>query len=106
MDSKEAGILNMETFEVAHVNEQGQDIIMVVVTSAFGSFGRIEQNRLTNLLQVAASSAGLKGTVVPVWDGGFGRLAFLAPMPWMSFFQSLTLEAVAGSINRTLTVNW
>lgn len=97
---------DMETFEVAHINEQGQDIIIVVVTSSFGTFGRTEQNRLKNLLQVAANSAGLKGTVVPVWDGGLGRLAFLAPAPWLPFFRSLSLQDVALSINRTLTVNW
>ena len=95
----------METFEVAHINRQGQDIIMVLVANAFGSLSRSEQSRISNLLEIASHSAGLKGTVVPVWDGGFGRLAFLAPIPWMTFFKSLTLEDVALNINRTLTVN-
>lgn len=96
----------MTTFEVAHINEQGQHIIIIAVASAFGSYGNNEQNRICALLQDAASSAGLAGTVVPVWDAGFGRMGFLAPIPWRSFFQSLTLQDIALSVNRTLTVSW
>ena len=96
----------MTTFEVAHLREQGQDIIIVVVADAFGSYGNIKQNQLCQLLQEAASSAGLAGTVVPVWDAGFGRLGFLAPNPWHSYFRGLTLADVAVNINRELMVNW
>lgn len=96
----------MTTFEVAHLHEQGQDMIIVAVSSTFGSYGNGKQNQLCSLLQRSATAAGLAGTVVPVWDAGFGRLGFLAPTPWLPFFRSLGLADVAASINRTLTVNW
>ena len=99
-------INTMTTFEVAHLREQGQDIIIIVVSSAFGTFSPQEQNRICGLLQEAASSAGLAGTVVPVWDASFGRMGFLAPRPWQPFFRGLSLQDVARSINRTLTVNF
>lgn len=96
----------MTTFEVAHIHKQGQDIIIIVVSSAFGRYSAQEQNRICGLLQEAASSAGLAGTVAPVWDAGLGRMGFLAPRPWRSFFSGLTLADVAVNINKTLTVSW
>jgi hypothetical protein len=54
-------------------------------------------------LQVCARAAGLAGTVVPVWDAGGGRMAFIAPRPWHPFFKSLRLQTVAQNINKRLT---
>jgi len=93
----------MATFQVAHLREQGQDIIIVVVDRSFGLKTQAEQNEVCAALQSCASAAGLAGTVVPVWDSGGGRMAFLAPPPWTPFFRSMTLAAVAANINRELT---
>jgi hypothetical protein len=90
-------------FEVAHLNVQGQQVIIVVVNSSVGFKSDLEQNQIRNSLQLYASNAGLAGTVALVWDVGGGRLAFLAPRPWYSFFQSLTLADVARNINKKLT---
>ena len=91
------------TFEVAHFNEQGQQVIAILVASSFGHKANSEQNRICVELQQYASSAGLAGTVVPVWDAGGGRMGFLAPSQWRSFFSSLTLGDIAININRELT---
>lgn len=93
----------MARFEVAHLREQGQDIIIVVVDHSFGFKSNAEQNDILDSIQVCATAAGLRGTVVPVWDGGGGRMAFLAPQPWVPFFQGMTLADVAANINRELT---
>lgn len=93
----------MAKFQVAHLREQGQDIIIVLVDRSFGYKPNTEQNEICASIQACASAAGLAGTVVPVWDGGGGRLAFLAPRPWTPFFQSMTLADVAANINRELT---
>lgn len=93
----------MARFEVAHLREQGQDIIIVVVDRSFGYKSNAEQNQIRASIQACATSAGLAGTVVPVWDNGGGRMAFLAPRPWAPFFQSMTLADVAANINRELT---
>lgn len=93
----------MPTFEVAHINEQGIDLIIVLVSNSFGGLGTAEQKRQTGLLQVAATSAGMAGTVVPVWEDGFGSLAFLAPREWHPFFESLTTNDLLRNVNRTLT---
>lgn len=93
----------MPTFDVAHLREQGQDIIIVVVNRSFGSRPRSEQNEICESLQKCALSAGLVGTVVPVWNAGGRRMGFWAPRPWHPFFRSLTLASVAANISRKLT---
>jgi hypothetical protein len=95
----------MQTFDVAHFRQQGVDLIVISVSSSFGALSNDEQNRLHGLLQECASTAGLVGTVVPVWQTG-GRLGFLAPHQWHSFFSSLTVEDVARNFNRKLLCDW
>ena len=91
------------TFQVAHVREQGQDIVIVLVSSSFGQKSASEQNEVQRSIQACARAAQLKGTVVPVWDAGGQRMGFLAPMPWQTYFRSLSLAVVSRSINRALT---
>ncbi len=78
-------------------------MIIVVVDSSFGHKSNQQQNATSASLQACASSAGLRGTVVPVWDDGFGWLNFLAPNEWLPFFRSIDLGFVAANINRELT---
>lgn len=85
----------MTTFNVAHLHEQGQDIIIVLVN-------RQVSQAQCNALQAYARSAGLAGIVVPVWRQGFG-FGFLAPNAWFSFFRSLSWEFICRNVNRTLT---
>jgi hypothetical protein len=92
----------MTTFEVAHLHEQGQDIIIVVVSSSFGHKSTLEQRQVADAIQSCASAANLRGTVVPVWDSG-GQMGFLAPQQWHPFFRSMSLADVAANINRSLT---
>lgn len=92
----------MSRFKIAHIREQGQNMIIVPLDRSFGYKSREEQAQVRNALQLSASSAGLAGTVVPVWDSGGGRMAFIAPTPWHGFFQSLSLPMVARMINREL----
>jgi hypothetical protein len=93
----------MPRFEIAHLREQGQDMIIVPIESSFGSKISSDQQAAIAELQIRARAAGLAGTVVPVWDSGGGRMAFIAPRQWHSFFQSLSLPVVAASINKALS---
>ena len=93
----------MPTFDVAHIREQGVDLIIIPLKPAFGQKPLAEQRSLTADLQAAATSADLAGTVVPVWDAGAGRMGFLAPPKWRAFLSSIDLTFVAANINRKLT---
>jgi hypothetical protein len=88
----------MPSFDVAHLREQGQDMIIVPVNSSFSRQSTSEQQSFIREVQEAATSAGLGGTVVPVWNGGF-----IAPRPWHPFFRSLSPRTVAANINRKLS---
>lgn len=92
----------MPSFKVAHVREQGVDLIIIPLESMFGSQGSSQQNAEIQQLQMRSNAAGLAGTVVPVWDAGSGRMAFIAPTRWHPFFASLSLVQVFQSINKEI----
>lgn len=91
------------TFEVANFREQGVNVCVVVVSSQFGNRPSSEQQDFCDAMQMSANSAGLPGTVVPVWDSGDGRMGFYAPRPWHSFFRSIGLRDVARNISHKMT---
>ena len=93
----------MTTFDVAHIHEQGVDLIIVLLDSSFGYKTAIEQKEITAALQKCAVAAGLAGAVVPVWDAGGGQTGFLAPPNLHPFFSSINLGFVAAHINCKLT---
>jgi hypothetical protein len=93
----------MPHFKVAHIREQGQDMIIVPLDSSFEGKSSRDQHETISTLQVHARAAGLAGTVVPVWDSGGGRMKFIAPQPWHSFFQSTNLRFVLANINKDLS---
>jgi len=92
----------MPRFKVAHVREQGQDIVIVPVDSNFGRKMTRDQQAIAAELELRSRSAGLAGKVVPVWDNGGGRMGFLAPHNWHSFFASVNLRWVFANINREI----
>lgn len=91
-----------QTFQVAHVREQGQQVILIVVNSAFGRMGSSEQQRQYAALQRCATAAGMAGTVALVWEDG-DRLVTYGPTQWQAFLQSLDPLTVQASINKQLT---
>lgn len=92
----------MPRFKVAHVKEQGVDLIIIPLDNNFGSKSQEDQYSAIAEFQTRASSAGLAGKVVPVWDSGGGRMSFIAPTQWHPFFKSINLVFVAANINREL----
>lgn len=92
----------MPRFRVAHLHDQGQDMIIVPLESNFGSQPANDQQAAIADIQLHARGAGLAGTVVPVWDNGGGRMAFIAPRQWHPFFSSISLRFVAANINREI----
>jgi hypothetical protein len=93
----------MEKFKVAHIREQGVDLIIVPLNPEVGRKTESEQSDIVDSLQICASSAGLAGTVVPVWDAGGGRMGFWAPRNYWPYFESINLRFVLMNVNRELT---
>lgn len=94
----------MLRYDIAHIREQGQDIIIVPLESSFGNSSSSSQQETIATLQLHTRSAGLAGKVVPVWDSGGGRMSFIAPPQWHPFFSGMDLSVVAGLINKY--VSW
>jgi len=92
----------MPKYNIAHIREQGVDLIIIPLNDSFRFMNQPDQHEIISELQLRASNAGLKGTVVPVWDNGNGRMAFIAPENWHPFFRSIGLQFVIANINREL----
>jgi hypothetical protein len=94
----------MPTFQVAHLQRDGQDIIIVPVDRTFGKRSPAEQARIQEAFQRSAVSVEMAGVVVPVWEDASGRMAFRAPPPWHDFLKSIDMVYVATALNRTLSL--
>lgn len=90
----------MPRYDVAHIREQGIDLIIIPLDSSFGYKTKEDQTQEIAVLQMHANGAGLAGTVVPVWDAGGGRMAFIAPQRWHPFFSSINGLWLASNINK------
>jgi len=74
-------------------------MIIVPLDDAFSHQNPTAKDATVREIQVRSLSAGLKGKVVPVWDSGGGRMAFIAPRQWHPFFQSIDLGFVWSNVN-------
>ena len=92
----------MPHFEIAHLNEQGQDMVIIPLEDSFDHRSDREQQSTVDELQLRSSAAGLKGIVVPVWNSG-DRMRFIAPIKWHAFFQDMSMPSVQARLNKTLS---
>lgn len=94
--------MTQEVYKVAHIHEQGQDMIIIPVSHSFNSKNQTQQTEFYNSLQYFARSAGLAGSVCLVWQIN-NRFHFLAPRQWNRFFESINMNFVMHNINKQLT---
>lgn len=89
----------MEQFEVAHINEQGVNVVVVFVNPDVAHKTPEEQNGIAASLQACARSAKLAGNIAMVWPGGFWAL-----QNQHAFFQSPggSYQALVLRINKKL----
>ncbi len=92
----------MPSFKCAHVREQGINLIIVPVNSSFGHKSDADQHETIEAMQNAATSAGLAGTVVPIWNIG-NRTVFISPPNWHPFFKSINWNDVLASVNKEIS---
>ena len=73
----------MTTFEIAHINQSGVNVVVVFVDPAVAHKTPQEQNEIATSLQLCARSADLAGNIAMIWPGGFW-----APNNQHAFFES------------------
>ena len=93
----------MPRFRIAHVVREGAGLILVPVSPSFGGKPEPEQKAIASELRARAAAAGLAGNVVPVWDGGGGRMKYLAPQGLHPLLKDLDLPRVLALVNRELS---
>jgi len=77
-------------------------MIIVPLDQSFDYKPSGEQNEAIEELQLRSNQAGLRGSVVAVWQSG-GRMKFIAPRQWHPFFRSISLNFVIANLNRQLS---
>jgi len=92
----------MSSYKVAHIREQGVDVVIIPLDSSFGQKMEDDQHAIIAEFQARCIAAHLAGNVVVVWDAGGGRMAFIAPPNQHSFFKSINLQWVFANLNRDL----
>lgn len=94
----------MPSYKIAHLREQGQDMIIIPLESNFEHKTAADQQDIIDSLQLCAQSAGLAGRVVPVWRVGSSH-KYIAPQQWQPFFRTLSWNVIIANLNKTLTCN-
>lgn len=93
----------MPKFKIAHIKEQGVDLIVVPLDGSFEHKSKEEQLKAVSGLQACATSAGLAGVVVPIWGAG-NSFRFIAPQNWHAFFRIPGIyQRLLASRNKELT---
>ena len=92
----------MSTYKVAHIREQGVDLIIIPLDSSFGYKSSSDQNDIIDALQACAANAGLAGGVVPVWLSGSTR-HWICPPNWNPFFETFDWDDLMLNLNIELT---
>ncbi|MGB9236406.1 MAG: hypothetical protein WCC04_18515 [Terriglobales bacterium] len=93
----------MATFEVAHLNIQNVNVVIIFLGSEFEHQTQQQQNAIQNGLQLCAENAGLAGNVVLVWQDSFQRIKFLAPPQQHAFFKTANYADLYSQVNKKLT---
>lgn len=77
-------------------------MVIVPLKSEYGRMSSSEQISIMRSLQARSLAAGLRGTLVPVWEEASGRMGFRAPHSYHPFFQSIDMTYVEMSLNKEL----
>lgn len=92
----------MPTYKVAHIREQGQDLVIIPLESAFGSKTPGQKAEALVLFELHTRAAGLAGRVALIWATGAGA-DFLGPKNWHQFLASIDYGYAISRINRTIS---
>ena len=92
----------MPSFDVAHIREQGQNMLLFPLDESFAYKTQSDQSDIVAELEARAHAAGLAGRAVAVWENA-GRTSFLGPRPWRQFLQSISVHFVLRNVNKTIS---
>jgi len=92
----------MPKLKAAHINEQGQNMIIFPLDRTFGMKTDHARSELLEELERRAHAAGLAGRAVAIWERG-NQTHFLGPRSWQMFLQSISMRWVLANVNKELS---
>lgn len=92
----------MPSFDVAHIREQGQDMLLFPLSSSYHHKTDFEQSEILAELENRAHASGLRGHAAVFWEHG-GRGYFRGPSSWQAFLRSVSLSWVMRQVNRQIS---
>jgi hypothetical protein len=93
----------MPSFKVAHIKEQGQDMLLFPLSGNFGLKSPQDQTAVLATLQARAKGAGLPGHAVAVWEIG-GQTHSIGPDAWRGYLSGLSMQFVMK--HAKLSISW
>jgi hypothetical protein len=93
----------MPTFNIATVNVEGTDLVMIILDPSFGAKSPQAQSEILMEFQNKATAAGHKGHVIPVWSSAAGKINFMAPRNLHPFFNTITPQYIAEHFRKQLS---
>ncbi len=93
----------MPTFNIATINVEGDDLILIILDPAFGAKSFEEQSSILMAFQQRALAQGYPGHVIPVWSSAAGKINFMAPRHLHPFFATVTPQYIADNFRKQLS---
>lgn len=93
----------MPRLKVAHIREQGQNLIIVPLETTFSYESNVQQQRTHNEIQTRATAAGLAGSVALVWERGDGHMGFRAHKAQHSYYATISYQYVWANVNKEIS---
>lgn len=92
----------MPNFKLAHVHEQGQNMLLFPLDGGFAHKTSAQQNAILRELEDRAHAAGLAGRAAVFWTIG-NRTYSLGPPTWRNFLSSFSIQRVLASVNKSIS---
>jgi hypothetical protein len=92
----------MPHFKLAHIYQQGQNMLLFPLDSGFGHKTSAQRNATLQELEARAHAAGLAGRAAVFWTMG-NRTYSLGPAPWRNFLNSFSIGSVLANVNKSIS---
>lgn len=92
----------MPTIELAHIREQGQNMLLFPLGDSFGRKSESEKHSILSELERRAHGAGLAGRAAVLWESG-GTTYSIGPKNWANFLRSISIYDVLRSVNKSIS---
>ena len=96
--------MSAATYKIAHLKAKGVDMVFVPLDPTFAQIPPADQATALKAIQQATTSAGLKGSVVFVWEKPNGQTGLLADRSVHQYLSGTAMSTITKNVNRQLTV--